>query len=171
VKANVLFFDKKRVSAQPNTKELWIYDLRTNQRFTLKERPMMRADLDDLVACYKSGQRHERAQTDRFQHFVALFLGAKLNVAALTDFAKSDRRKLDAPRQSRILESDRLLTFARILNLEEADAEDVFDPNLYAFIGSEAFHLKRRTTLLSNLSQRLKLVLGGFLREWKLVST
>jgi type I restriction-modification system DNA methylase subunit len=52
VKANVLFFDKKRVSAEPNTKELWIYDLRTMQRFTLKERPMVRADLDDLVACY-----------------------------------------------------------------------------------------------------------------------
>ncbi len=49
VKANVLFFDKKRVSAEPNTKELWIYDLRTNQRFTLKERPMRRADLDDFL--------------------------------------------------------------------------------------------------------------------------
>ena len=54
VKANVLFFDKKRVSAEPNTKHLWIYDLRTNQRFTLKERPMVRADLDDFAACYKS---------------------------------------------------------------------------------------------------------------------
>jgi len=69
VKANVLFFDKKRVSAEPNTKELWIYDLRTNQRFTLKERPMTRADLDDFVACYKSGQRHERAETERCRRF------------------------------------------------------------------------------------------------------
>ena len=59
-KANVLFYDKKRVSAEPNTRHLWIYDLRTNQRFTLKERPMVRADLDDFVACYKSGRRHER---------------------------------------------------------------------------------------------------------------
>src|SRR5262245_2080797 len=69
VKANVLFFDKKRVSAEPNTKELWIYDLRTNQRFTLKERPMVWADLDDFVACHKSGRRHERAETDRFHRF------------------------------------------------------------------------------------------------------
>ncbi len=45
VKANVLFFDKKRVSAEPNTKHLWIYDLRTNQRFTLKERAMARGFL------------------------------------------------------------------------------------------------------------------------------
>jgi len=70
VKANVLFFDKKRVSAEPNTKALWIYDLRTNQRFTLKERPMARADLDDFVACYQSGRRRARAETDRFRRFV-----------------------------------------------------------------------------------------------------
>jgi hypothetical protein len=49
VKANVLFFDKKRVSAEPNTKKLWIYDLRTNQRFTLVERRMERDDLNDFV--------------------------------------------------------------------------------------------------------------------------
>jgi type I restriction enzyme M protein len=67
VKANVLFFDKKRVSAEPNTKELWIYDLRTNRRFTLKEQPMARADLDDFVARYKSGRRHERAETEHFR--------------------------------------------------------------------------------------------------------
>jgi type I restriction enzyme M protein len=69
VKANVLFFDKKPVSAEANSKELWIYDLRTNQRFTLKERPMTRVDLDDFVACYKSGRRRERVETDRFHRF------------------------------------------------------------------------------------------------------
>src|SRR5207245_2330866 len=77
VKANVLFFDKKRVSAEPNTKELWIYDLRTNQRFTLKERPMVRADLDDFVACYQSGSRHERAETDRFRRLAPAELAAR----------------------------------------------------------------------------------------------
>ena len=55
VKANVLFFDKKPPSEAASTKELWIYDLRTNQHFTLKERPMVRADLDDFVACYRTG--------------------------------------------------------------------------------------------------------------------
>jgi type I site-specific restriction endonuclease len=69
VKANVLFFDKKRVSAESNTKHLWIYDPRTNQRFTLKERPMVRADLDDFVACYKSGRWHERVEAERFRRF------------------------------------------------------------------------------------------------------
>ena len=56
VKANVLFFDKAPPSEETATKALWIYDLRTNQRFTLKERPMTRADLDDFVGCYRSGE-------------------------------------------------------------------------------------------------------------------
>jgi type I restriction enzyme M protein len=30
---------------------------------------MTRSDLDDFVACYKSGRRHERVETDRFRHF------------------------------------------------------------------------------------------------------
>jgi type I restriction enzyme M protein len=60
VKANVLFFDRKPGSDKPWTKTVWVYDLRTNQHFTLKERPMTRADLDDFVACYRPGRRHER---------------------------------------------------------------------------------------------------------------
>lgn len=77
MKANALFFDKKWVSAEPNTTDLWIYDLRTNQRFTLKERPMTCADLDDFVACYKSGRWHERAETDRFRRFAHAELVAR----------------------------------------------------------------------------------------------
>ena len=38
VKANVLFFDRKPASETPWTRELWVYDLRTNQHFTLKQR-------------------------------------------------------------------------------------------------------------------------------------
>jgi type I restriction enzyme M protein len=63
VKANVLFFDRKPASETPWTKTLWIYDLRTNQHFTLKTNPLKRSDLDDFVACYHSENRHERKPT------------------------------------------------------------------------------------------------------------
>ncbi len=39
VKANVLFFDKKPARKDAWTRELWVYDLRTNARFTLKQNP------------------------------------------------------------------------------------------------------------------------------------
>ena len=63
VKANVLFFDKKPASETPWTKELWIYDLRTNQHFTLKTTPLKREDLDEFVTCYNPTNRHERKAT------------------------------------------------------------------------------------------------------------
>jgi len=63
VKANVLFFDRKPAREEPWTQRLWIYDLRTNKHFTLKQHPLTRADLDDFVACYNPGNRHERVAT------------------------------------------------------------------------------------------------------------
>ena len=78
---------------------------------------------------------------DRIQPFVALFSGQKLNIAALSDYAKTDKRKLEALRQNKIMESDRLLTFASVLGLEEADLEDVFSAELYARLLNQAFDL------------------------------
>src|SRR5690606_31384076 len=50
--------------------ELWVYDFRTNQRFTLRERPLKRADLDPFVAAYKPAhQRHTREESERFRRF------------------------------------------------------------------------------------------------------
>ena len=69
VKANVLFFDRKPASEEPWTKELWIYDLRTNMRFTQKERPMKRSDLDDFIACYRADNRARRKEGDRLRRF------------------------------------------------------------------------------------------------------
>ena len=69
VKANVLFFDRKPASETPWTRDLWIYDLRTNRRFTLKANPLTRADLDDFVACYNPEARHAREETERFRRF------------------------------------------------------------------------------------------------------
>jgi hypothetical protein len=40
--------------------EAWIYDLRTNKEFTLKQRRMARADLDEFVACYSPANRNQR---------------------------------------------------------------------------------------------------------------
>ncbi|HBY94004.1 MAG TPA: DNA methyltransferase [Chloroflexi bacterium] len=63
VKANVLFFDRKPASPTPWTRKLWIYDLRTNQNFTLKQNPLTRANLDEFVACFNPANRHDRTPT------------------------------------------------------------------------------------------------------------
>lgn len=78
---------------------------------------------------------------DKIQGFVALFAAAKLNTAALTDYAKTDKRKLEALKRSQILDSDRILTFAALLGVEEADVEDVFMPPLFCAIVNDAYNL------------------------------
>jgi type I restriction enzyme M protein len=40
-----------------------VYDLRTNQHFTLKTNPLKREDLDDFVACYRPENRQARKAT------------------------------------------------------------------------------------------------------------
>lgn len=69
VKANVLFFDKREANPKPQTEQLWIYDLRTNMNFTLRTNPLRRSHLDDFVACYHPGHRHQRQESERFHAF------------------------------------------------------------------------------------------------------
>jgi len=63
VKANVIFFDKRPASSETQTKEVWIYDFRTNMHFTLKQHPMTFADLEDFIQCYHPENRYERTET------------------------------------------------------------------------------------------------------------
>ncbi len=63
VKANVLFFDNRRGRAEPWTTRLWVYDLRTNLNFTLKQNPLKRSDLDDFIRRYNPANRRDRAAT------------------------------------------------------------------------------------------------------------
>lgn len=69
VKANVLFFDKRPARAEPWTQKLWIYDLRTDKRFTLKTNPLRDTDLQDFVDVYNPKNRYERVETERFRAF------------------------------------------------------------------------------------------------------
>ena len=101
VKANVLFFDAKPASETPWTKELWIYDLRTNEHFTLKERPLKRADLDDFVTCFHANDRRSRLETDRFHRFAYNDLIARdktnLDIFWLRDESLEDGENLPDP--------------------------------------------------------------------------
>ena len=53
VKANVFFFDRRPASSETQTKEVWIYDFRTNIHFTLKQHPMADEDLESALASFK----------------------------------------------------------------------------------------------------------------------
>lgn len=63
VKANVLFFDGKPSSKEPWTKEVWVYDYRTNIHHTLKKNPLKLSDLKDFIDLYNPESRHKRTET------------------------------------------------------------------------------------------------------------
>lgn len=69
VKANVLFFDKKVASKEACTSKIWIYDLRTNMHFTLKENSLKYEHLQDFIKCYNPENRFDRKETERFKCF------------------------------------------------------------------------------------------------------
>jgi len=82
VKANVLF-DRKPASETPWTKDLWIYDFRTNRHFTLKENTLRREHLEEFVAAYNPESRQDREESERFRRF------------SYTELLKRDKVNLD----------------------------------------------------------------------------
>src|SRR5438105_7419641 len=101
VKANVLFFDRKPAQEKAWTQKLWIYDLRTNMHFTLKENTLKRSDLDDFVACYKQKNRNDRKDSERFKGFTYEELTKRdkvnLDIFWLKDDALEESANLPAP--------------------------------------------------------------------------
>jgi len=63
VKANVLFFDNKPASKEPWTKDVWIYDYRSNISHTLKTNPMRFEHLQEFVKLYNPENRNKRTET------------------------------------------------------------------------------------------------------------
>ena len=85
VKANVLFFDRKPASETPWTKDLWVYDLRTNEHFTLKENPLRYEHLSDFVDAYCAEDREKRVESARFHRFSYGELGQRDKASLLND--------------------------------------------------------------------------------------
>ena len=104
VKANVMFFDRRPRRDEPWTEALWVYDLRTNKRFTLKERPLRRTDLAEFVTLARLYDRHTRdhgLQPERWRRFPLADLLARdradLNLQWLQDDKASDPAELPPP--------------------------------------------------------------------------
>jgi len=101
VKANVMFFDKKPASESAWTKDVWIYDFRTNKHFTLKESPLKQSDLEDFIKCYNPDNRFDRKETERFKKFTYDELikrdNTSLDIFWLKDESLEDLENLPEP--------------------------------------------------------------------------
>ncbi len=104
VKANVIFFDAKPASKTAWTKELWVYDYRTNVHKTLKQNRLSKADFVEFIDCFKAGDRSQRQQLDEVSRWKAFNYDeliardkANLDVFWLKDESLEDTENLPAP--------------------------------------------------------------------------
>ena len=101
VKANVVFFDRKPAAEKPWTREVWVYDLRTNMHFTLKTNPLSLSDLEDFIVCYNPTDRTKRVETERFRRFsyeeIVARDKANLDIIWLRDETLDDGSDLPSP--------------------------------------------------------------------------
>jgi type I restriction enzyme M protein len=104
----VLYFDKMPGREEPWTRELWVYDLRTNSHFTLKKNPLGRHHLDEFARLYNPGNRHEREATwregspeGRWRSYpyeeIARREGANLDLSSIRDKSLEDSADLEDP--------------------------------------------------------------------------
>jgi len=97
VKANVLFFDRpaRAREGEVRTETLWVYDFRTAQHFTLKQRPLRDEDLAPFLDAYRPGaDRAEREEGERWKPFRSDELAARdkanLDITWLKDPSLTD---------------------------------------------------------------------------------
>lgn len=68
VKSNVIFFDKPKKAGVVSAQRLWVYDLRSDKRFSLRTKPLQSEDLREFVELYSNpvredGERHRSFDT------------------------------------------------------------------------------------------------------------
>lgn len=81
--------------------------------------------------------------------FVSLFSGNRINMCIFTDYARGDKTKLENVKRLEVLKSGAVLTAAEFTGKDEADTEDLFDPEIFLDIVNRAYSLtgKKRLTL------------------------
>ena len=104
VKANVLFFDKyPPLESGHRTKDIWIYDYRTNVNLTLVTNSLNDEHLKDFVKCYQADDRSKRVESERFKKFtydeVITRDKTNLDITWLKDESLEDLENLPEPKE------------------------------------------------------------------------
>lgn len=101
VKTNVLFFDRGKTD-EGNTKEVWVYDLRTNMPSFGKRTPLTEKYFDEFIEAYTSEER-TKVQNERWNMFTRegiLAKGDNLDMGLIADESLSAFDNLPDPIES-----------------------------------------------------------------------
>lgn len=101
VKTNVLFFTRGNTEKN-NTKEVWIYDMRTNMPSFGKTNPLKESHFDDFIKAYKAEDR-TKVEDERFSVFTREQIKEKndsLDLGLIRDDSVLDYEDLQDPIES-----------------------------------------------------------------------
>ena len=91
---------------------------------------------------------------DKIMPFISLFAGNNLHVAVLSDVAHGVKNKLQKIRESDVLRAGHFYTVVDFVEQNEADIEDLFDPEFYVMMVNSSFQLtKAHQVSVEKLSQ------------------
>jgi predicted ATP-binding protein involved in virulence len=101
----------------------------------LQEQEMEREYLDRRWVITPSGG------VDKIGSFLALFGGAKLHVAVLTDFHTGQKRKVRNLKESDLLKAGHVLSAEMYVDQDEADVEDLLGRSFYTTLVNKCYSL------------------------------
>jgi energy-coupling factor transporter ATP-binding protein EcfA2 len=84
--------------------------------------------------------------------FIGLFGGNNLHVAVLLDYVKGQKTKVDNLKQSKLLQNGHIFTVTDFIPQDEADIEDLLDPELFINIVNCTYDLKLSAVEVSTLA-------------------
>lgn len=101
VKTNVLFFTREKTD-QDNTKDVWVYDLRTNMPSFGKRNPLTNAHFEDFIHAYQAADR-SKVEDERWNMFTREEIARKddsLDIGLIADESLTSYENLPDPIES-----------------------------------------------------------------------
>lgn len=149
VKTNVLFFTRGKTDVG-NTKEVWVYDLRTNMPSFGKRNPLTKEHFEGFIKAYTSEDRRQ-VEDERWNVFTREEIaknGDSLDIGLIADESLSVYENLPDPIDSAEEAVEKLELAISLLNEVIAELKAVEQPNSYQTTSKEVLKVTETSEVL-----------------------
>lgn len=149
VKTNVLFFTREKTDVG-NTKEVWVYDLRTNMPSFGKRNPLTEAHFDKFIEAYSAADRTQ-VEDERWNVFTREGISKKgdsLDIGLIADDSLSMYENLPDPIESAEEAVGKLEEAISLLNKVIAELKEAEQPITYEETSKETLKVAETSEVL-----------------------